>query len=168
LRYVSAFGTWRNVGQRMPPGNHDRSGAMPARLIVASDIPWYAPCSEITSVPPVTRMASLTAASIASPPPATIATFARPNETVPARRAQYSTTGALSCRMFVVGSFAICSPTAAATRGLAWPTMAGPAEPDIVSRYSRPWLSHSRALSARSKIRQRSRRSECRTKSCDA
>ena len=61
---------------------------MPARLMVASDMPWYAPCSDRTSVRPVTRMASLIAASTASPPPARTATFVRPSGISPASRVQ--------------------------------------------------------------------------------
>ena len=65
--------------------------------------------------------------------------------------------------MFVVGSVAICRATAFATCGFACPTMAGPAEPDIVSRYIRPSVSHSRAFSPRTNVTQGSCLSECRT-----
>jgi hypothetical protein len=131
--------------------------------MVASDMPWYAPCSDSTSVRPVTRMASLTAASIASPPPARTAILASPSGVSPASRVQYATSASLWCRMFVVGSVAICRATASATRGLAWPTIAGPAEPDIVSRYMRPSASHTRAFSPRTSVRHGSRRRECST-----
>src|SRR5215510_1837502 len=65
--------------------------------------------------------------------------------------------------MFVVGSVAICRATACATCGFACPTIAGPAEPDIVSRYIWPAESHTRAFSPRTSVRHGSLRSECST-----
>ena len=52
--------------------------------------------------------------------PARTATLASPSGVSPASRVQYATSVSLWCRMFVVGSVAICRPTASATRGLAW------------------------------------------------
>src|SRR5258708_27689195 len=65
--------------------------------------------------------------------------------------------------MLVVGSVAIWRATATATCGLEWPTIAGPAEPDIVSRYIRPSASQTRAFKPRARVRQGSLRSECST-----
>ena len=109
------------------------------------------------------RIASLSAASIASPPPGQRYDFVSPAGATAASRVANSTDVVLRWAMNVELSVESCCETASVTAGLQCPTSAGPFVPEIASRYSRPSTSHIRTPRARSKIRRESRRSECST-----
>lgn len=80
----------------LAPANVEKTGTAPVTAIIAWDNEFYE------------RLANLTAASTASPPPAHRKVLLKPRGGIAARRAQHSTTGTESCRTFTEGSFAIC------------------------------------------------------------